>query len=159
MVPQRPLTPRDPDNLVRRLPMQSVTQKGSRDTRELRALELYRKHGEEIRHAGEDLYLVPSCTGSEVYTVDYAVEVCDCPDFQYHGENCKHILAVGIYAAKRRLRVSAAGDPFVAAGFASKASCTCTAGSAFLGRVVESEHDLDGEVVEYERVPCRRCNA
>jgi hypothetical protein len=25
--------------------------------------------------------------------------------------------------------------------------------------VVESEHDLDGEVVEYERVPCRRCAA
>jgi hypothetical protein len=30
-------------------------------------------------------------------------------------------------------------------------------GWVFLGRVVESEHDLDGEVVEYERVPCRRC--
>jgi hypothetical protein len=24
-------------------------------------------------------------------------------------------------------------------------------------RAVESQHDLDGEVVEYERVPCRRC--
>jgi hypothetical protein len=30
-------------------------------------------------------------------------------------------------------------------------------GWVFVGRVVESEHDLDGEVVEYERVPCRRC--
>jgi len=30
-------------------------------------------------------------------------------------------------------------------------------GWVFLGRVVESEHDLDGEVVEYERVLCRRC--
>jgi hypothetical protein len=30
-------------------------------------------------------------------------------------------------------------------------------GWVFLGRVVESAHDLDGEVVEYERVPCRRC--
>jgi len=30
---------------------------------------------------------------------------------------------------------------------------------AFVGRVVESPHDLDGEVVEYRRVPCRRCNA
>jgi hypothetical protein len=30
-------------------------------------------------------------------------------------------------------------------------------GWVFLGRVVESEYDLDGEVVEYERVPCRRC--
>jgi hypothetical protein len=35
----------------------------------------------------------------------------------------------------------------------------CMDGWVFLGRVVESEHDLDGEVVEYERVPCRRCAA
>jgi hypothetical protein len=35
--------------------------------------------------------------------------------------------------------------------------CTCDRGWVFLGRVVESEHDLDGEIVEYERVPCRRC--
>jgi hypothetical protein len=33
----------------------------------------------------------------------------------------------------------------------------CIDGWVFVGRVVESEHDLDGEVVEYERVPCRRC--
>ena len=33
----------------------------------------------------------------------------------------------------------------------------CMDGWVFLGRVVESEHDHDGEVVEYERVPCRRC--
>jgi hypothetical protein len=33
----------------------------------------------------------------------------------------------------------------------------CIDGWVFLGRIVESEHDLDGEVVEYERVPCRRC--
>jgi hypothetical protein len=37
--------------------------------------------------------------------------------------------------------------------------CACMDGWVFLGRVVESEHDLDGEVVEYIRVPCRRCNA
>ena len=33
----------------------------------------------------------------------------------------------------------------------------CMDGWVYLGRVVESEHDLDGEVVEYVRVPCRRC--
>jgi hypothetical protein len=33
----------------------------------------------------------------------------------------------------------------------------CIGGWVFLGRVLESEHDLDGEVVEYIRVPCRRC--
>jgi hypothetical protein len=35
--------------------------------------------------------------------------------------------------------------------------CACMDGWVFVGRVVESEHDLDGEVVEYIRVPCRRC--
>jgi hypothetical protein len=33
----------------------------------------------------------------------------------------------------------------------------CMDGWVFLGCVVGSEHDLDGEVVKYERVPCRRC--
>jgi hypothetical protein len=33
----------------------------------------------------------------------------------------------------------------------------CIDGWVYLGRVVESQHDLDGEVVEHERVPCRRC--
>jgi hypothetical protein len=36
-------------------------------------------------------------------------------------------------------------------------ACLCYDGWVFLGRVVESEHDLDGEIVEYIRVPCRRC--
>jgi hypothetical protein len=35
--------------------------------------------------------------------------------------------------------------------------CLCYDGWVFVGRVVESEHDLDGEVIEYERVPCKRC--
>jgi len=33
----------------------------------------------------------------------------------------------------------------------------CIDGWVYLGRVVESQDDLDGEVVEYERVRCRRC--
>jgi hypothetical protein len=36
-------------------------------------------------------------------------------------------------------------------------ACLCYDGWVFLGRIVGSEHDLDGEVVEYIRVPCRRC--
>jgi len=84
-------------------------------------------------------------------------ETCDCPDFLYSGENCKHILALAIAIAKGSIvhPELAAGDPFVAAG--KNRPCTCMDGWVFLGRVVESEHDLDGEVVEYERVPCRRC--
>jgi hypothetical protein len=61
-----------------------------------------------------------------------------------------------------------AGDPFAAAAhdhddtveahYASlERMSACLDGWVFLGRVVESEHDLDGEVVEYERVPCRCC--
>ena len=33
----------------------------------------------------------------------------------------------------------------------------CYDGWVYIGHMVESEHDLDGEVVEYVRVPCRRC--
>jgi hypothetical protein len=33
----------------------------------------------------------------------------------------------------------------------------CMNGWVYLGYVVESPHDLDGEVIEYERLPCRRC--
>ena len=33
----------------------------------------------------------------------------------------------------------------------------CYDGWVYVGHVVESELDLDGEVVEYVRVPCRRC--
>jgi hypothetical protein len=60
------------------------------DTRELRALELYRRRGHEIRHVGEDLYLVPSGTGRGFYSVDYREEACDCPDSLRRRENCKH---------------------------------------------------------------------
>ena len=34
----------------------------------------------------------------------------------------------------------------------------CYDGWVFIGHVVESEHDLDGEIVVYDRVPCRRCS-
>jgi hypothetical protein len=33
----------------------------------------------------------------------------------------------------------------------------CLDGWVYIGYMVESEHDLDGEVVVYDRVPCRRC--
>jgi hypothetical protein len=57
-------------------------------------------------------------------------------------------------------RIPPAGDPFTAVpqhGDQGKRPHACMDGWVFLGRVVESRHDLDGEVVEYERVPCRRC--
>jgi hypothetical protein len=49
-------------------------------------------------------------------------------------------------------------DDTVEAHYASlERSHACMDGWVFLGRIVESQHDLDGEVVEYDRVPCRRC--
>jgi SWIM zinc finger len=87
-------------------------------TREQRALALYRTRGHEIRqaNAGEDLYLVPSCAGRAFYSVDYAEETCDCPDFLRRHENCKHILAVGVLVAKRRHRSHACNDGWVTIG-------------------------------------------
>ena len=51
------------------------------DTRESRALALYRQRGAEIVRTGPHTYLVPSCSGSGTYAVDYEAESCDCPDF------------------------------------------------------------------------------
>ena len=78
------------------------------DTREGRALSLYRTRGHEIVRTGPHTYLVPSCSGRGSYAVDYASETCDCPDFtilrpgRNPGEPCKHVYAVGIHRAKRR---------------------------------------------------------
>lgn len=77
-------------------------------TRALRGLELHETRGSEIVRAGPFTYLVPSCSGGGTYTVDYAEETCDCPDFTMPrrgrevGEPCKHVYAVGIHRAKRR---------------------------------------------------------
>jgi hypothetical protein len=108
-------------------------------TREERDPELYRTRGHEIRLAGEDLYLVPSCTGEGSYSVDYREETCDCPDFLRRHENCKHILAVGVLAAKRRRR-----------------PCACDDGWVTTGQMVV-DPETGEEVEEYALYLCRRC--
>ena len=86
----------------------SVPEAPHPDTRESRALALYRTRGHEIVRTGPHTYLVPSCSGGGSYAVDYASETCDCPDFtiprpsREPGESCKHVYAVGIHRAKRR---------------------------------------------------------
>ena len=73
------------------------------DTRESRALALYRERGAEIVRTGPHTYLVPSCSGRGSYAVDYEAESCDCPDARRRPElNCKHLLAVAVKRAKRR---------------------------------------------------------
>ncbi len=118
------------------------------NTRELRALELYRTRGHEIRQAspGEDLYLVPSCTGRGFYSVDYREETCDCPDFLRRGENCKHILAVGVLVAKRRARLR----------LGVRQVCACNGGWITIGQLV-ADPETGEEVEEFALYLCRRC--
>ncbi len=115
------------------------------NTRELRALELYRTRGHDIRKAspGEDLYLVPSCTGRGFYSVDYREETCDCADFTHRRENCKHILAVGVLVAKRRARL--------------RQVCACADGWVTIGQLVV-DPETGEETEEYALYLCRRCN-
>ncbi len=72
------------------------------DTREMRALALYRERAGEIVRTGPWTYLVPSCTGSGSWAVNYRRESCDCPDYRRRRVACKHVYAVGIHRAKRR---------------------------------------------------------
>jgi len=74
------------------------------DTRELRALALYRERRQDIVVVDRDTYEVPSQDGTRVYEVVYGgeVETCTCPDFVYRNLACVHLLAVGACRAKRR---------------------------------------------------------
>ncbi len=74
-------------------------------TRVLRGLKLHEEHANEIERILPHTYSVPSCTGTTTYTVRLAPRVrCDCPDFERHGEPCKHIYCCEIAAAKLRRR-------------------------------------------------------
>ena len=124
-------------------------------TRALRALALYEAHGHRIQDLGEGLFRVPSQDGQRSYVVRYGeVEACACPDHLYRCATCVHILAVGIYCAKHRIRPElVAGDPFAAAG---SAACHCYEGWVYLG--FEGEDEDGNPCEEIERVPCRRCS-
>jgi hypothetical protein len=110
------------------------------NTCELRALEINRRRGHEIRHVGEDLYHVPSCTGRGFYSVDYRQETCDCPDHEIRRENCKHILAVGVHVAKRRRRRPHA----------------CNDGWVTIGQIVIGP-ETGEETEEFAQYLCRKC--
>ena len=106
-------------------------------------LELYRTRGHEIHQTAEDLYLVPSCSEASrgFYSVDYREETCDCPDFEHRGENCKHILAVGVYHAKHRSEAS---------------PHACNDGWVTLSQIVVDD-ETGEEVEEFALYLCRRC--
>ena len=73
-----------------------------------RALRLFEERGRDIVRIGANVYRVPSSDGLRSYDVLYGKrEECACPDFEFHGGPCKHIMAVGILNAKRRSRRAA----------------------------------------------------
>jgi hypothetical protein len=78
-------------------------------TREARGIALYEECSGEIQQLRLGLYSVPRCAGRGDYLVEYGagVESCECKDFEFHGEEypCKHLVAVAIFAAKRRKAV------------------------------------------------------
>jgi hypothetical protein len=117
----------------------SLAERRHLDTRELRALELYRTRGQDIHQIGPDVYRVPSQDGSRAYDVLYGdLEECPCPDHQYRGANCVHILVVGIYHAKHRR------------------ACVCNDGWITVGQIVV-DPETGEETEEYALYLCRRC--
>lgn len=95
------------------------------NSREARALELYRTRGHLIRALGGDRFEVPSCgMEGKRYIVHYGglEESCSCQDFEFGGGRaCKHLLAVGIHHATRRSGVRAVGIPAAGDGFKAAA--------------------------------------
>jgi len=93
------------------------------DTRQSRALALYRERRQDIVLIDRDTYEVPSQDGTRAYEVVYGgeVETCTCPDFVYRNLSCVHLLAVGACRARRRgqsrlpdhelIRLGAAANP------------------------------------------------
>lgn len=44
----------------------------------------------------QDHYLVPSDTGNHFYKVDSKTHACECPDYQWTHQKCKHVMAIEI---------------------------------------------------------------
>ncbi len=76
------------------------------ETREARALRLFYADGDRIEQAGPLLYYCPSQDGERYYHVEYGGqdERCTCPDWQYRGQPCVHLLATAIKQAKGRAK-------------------------------------------------------
>jgi SWIM zinc finger len=74
------------------------------ETRQQRGLALFQEYASEIVEISPGVYRVPSCSGGGYFRVDLETGTCECVDYQYRGERCKHLYAVEIVAAKRRCR-------------------------------------------------------
>ena len=83
----------------------SLARSGQESTgRVERGRELYREHADEIRFDAKlGVWLVPSqheATSVYEVTLGRRGECCECSDFEYHGQACKHIIAAIICRAK-----------------------------------------------------------
>ena len=141
----------------------------SPNSRAERALALFEERGSLIRAVAADTYEVPSCGfRGKRYIVHYggSEESCSCPDFQYRGNICKHLLCIGIKHAARRSGVrevrtvaAVAGDPFKAAGMARPDLNHESPHGCYSGWVYMGWEDSETGEEELERVPCKRCHS
>jgi len=70
-----------------------------------RGLKLYHDKGHLIEWVWPHVYRVPSCSGSEAYTVDLTTGYCSCPDHRprkVRAARCKHVAAAEIFSAKKK---------------------------------------------------------
>jgi hypothetical protein len=130
-----------------------IAQPTTTDSREERALQLYRTHGGGIRHLSGAIYRVPSQDGERSYDVEYGKrERCSCPDYLYRGGTCVHLYVLAIATAKGSIQHPelVAGDPFAHAA-ATREPCACLGGWVFVG--YEDEFGEEREAA----YRCRRC--
>ena len=73
--------------------------------RELRGLEIAKKHGNHTKRVDEFNYEVLSQSGNGTYLVSRTEDdwVCSCPDHRFRGVKCKHAFAVEFSLALRRV--------------------------------------------------------
>lgn len=74
----------------------SVPQIGDAERARLaRATEISREHGREIAESAENaIWRVPSgADGARCYVVSLSRWVCECRDFEFRGDPCKHLYA------------------------------------------------------------------
>jgi hypothetical protein len=82
-------------------------------TREIRGLELFRDHAEEIVFE-DGIWLVPSqhdATSVYEVVIGRRGEYCECKDFEHRGVSCKHVIAATIAKAKTA-RCAGCGERF-----------------------------------------------
>jgi hypothetical protein len=69
-------------------------------TSEERGIALFGERGDEIEHVRGWTWLVPACSGDELYAVDIRAERCECLDACQQERPCEHVYAAQITSLK-----------------------------------------------------------